>query len=93
MRVLVALSAVAALSACATRARMHTEAQLNMVATDCGLALGELIQDESEKKLLLMIRQRQPLTSASASPNGRAGTASRPCSSTISNFLRRKRGG
>jgi hypothetical protein len=58
MRVLVALSAVAALSACATRARMHTEAQLNMVATDCGLALGELIQDESEKKLLLMIRQQ-----------------------------------
>ena len=36
---------------------MHTEAQLNDVATGCGLALGELMQDESEKKLLLMIRQ------------------------------------
>jgi hypothetical protein len=48
---------VFALSACATPARMHTEAQLNAVATGCGLALGELIQDESEKKLLLMIRQ------------------------------------
>ena len=36
---------------------MHTEAQLNEVATGCGLALGELIQDESEKKLLLMIHQ------------------------------------
>jgi hypothetical protein len=36
---------------------MHTEAQLNEVATGCGLALGELIQDESEKKLLLAIRQ------------------------------------
>jgi hypothetical protein len=45
------------LSACAMPARMHTEAQLNDVATGCGLALGELIQDESEKKLLLMIRQ------------------------------------
>ena len=45
------------LSACATPARMHTEAQLNDVATGCGLALGELIQDESQKKLLLMIRQ------------------------------------
>ena len=45
------------LSACATPARMHTDAQLNDVATGCGLALGELIQDESEKRLLLMIRQ------------------------------------
>ena len=36
---------------------MHSDAQLNQVATGCGLALGELIQDESEKKLLLMIRQ------------------------------------
>lgn len=36
---------------------MHDEAQLNQVATGCGLALGELMQDESEKRLLLMIRQ------------------------------------
>ena len=36
---------------------MHDEAQLNNVALGCGLALGELIQDESEKKLLIMIRQ------------------------------------
>jgi hypothetical protein len=47
---------VLALSACATPAQMHTEAQLNDVALGCGLALGELIQDESEKKLLLAIR-------------------------------------
>ena len=46
-----------ALSGCATPARMHDEAQLNSVALGCGLALGELIQDESEKKLLIMIRQ------------------------------------
>jgi hypothetical protein len=50
--VLTALS----LSACVT-AKMHTETQLNQIATGCGLALGELIQDESEKKLLLMIHQ------------------------------------
>ena len=36
---------------------MHTDEQLNQVALGCGLALGELIQDESQKKLLLMIRQ------------------------------------
>jgi hypothetical protein len=47
---------VLALSACATPAQMHTEAQLNDVALGCGLALGELIQDESEKRLLLAIR-------------------------------------
>ena len=45
------------LCACATPARMHDEAQLNAVATGCGLALGELIQDDREKKLLLTIHQ------------------------------------
>jgi len=45
------------LSACATPAQMHTDAQLNEVATGCGLALGELMQDETQKKLLLMVRQ------------------------------------
>jgi len=48
---------VLTLSACATPARMHDEAQLNTIALGCGLALGELIQDESEKKLLLLVRQ------------------------------------
>ena len=51
-----ALGTFVALSACVTPARMHTEAQLNDVALGCGLALGELIQDESEKKLLLLVR-------------------------------------
>lgn len=46
-----------ALSGCATPARMHTEVQLNDVAIGCGLALGELIQDEAQKRLLLMVRQ------------------------------------
>jgi hypothetical protein len=36
---------------------MHSEAELNAIGRQCGLALGELIQDESEKRLLLMIRQ------------------------------------
>ena len=53
----VASIAAVTLSACATPARMHDEAQLNSIALGCGLALGELIQDESEKKLLLMVRQ------------------------------------
>jgi hypothetical protein len=48
---------VLALSACATPAQMHTDAQLNDVALGCGLALGELIQDESQKKLLLTVHQ------------------------------------
>ena len=44
------------LSACAIPARMHSEMQLNDVALGCGLAMGELIQDEEQKKLLLMVR-------------------------------------
>ena len=54
MTVASALSAL--LSACATPARMHTELQLNEVAVGCGLAVGELIQDDEQKKLLLMVR-------------------------------------
>ena len=49
--------AAAALSGCATPARMHDEAQLNQVALGCGLALGELIQDEADRKLLLTVHQ------------------------------------
>ena len=49
--------AALSLSACATPARLHTEAQLNQVATGCGLALGELIQDESEGKRVLLLRR------------------------------------
>jgi hypothetical protein len=56
VRILAAVVPVLALCACATPARMHTEAQLNDIALGCGLALGELIQDESEKKLLLAVR-------------------------------------
>jgi hypothetical protein len=48
--------AALALSACATAPVLHTEAQLNDVGIRCGLALGELMQDESEKRLLLIVR-------------------------------------
>ena len=50
-------AATLALSACAIPARMHTEEQLNAIATGCGLALGELTQDDSEKRLLFLIHQ------------------------------------
>jgi len=44
-----------ALSACAT-ARMHSQAEINSVTEQCGLAAGELFQDESEKRLLFLFR-------------------------------------
>ena len=56
MRLVAPIFAILALSSCVTP-KMHTEVQLNDVARACGLALGELIQDESEIKLLLAIRQ------------------------------------
>ena len=57
MKVAPLVVAVFSLSACATAPVMHTEMQLNDVGARCGLALGELMQDESEKKLLLVVRQ------------------------------------
>ena len=57
MRLAVPAAIPLVLSACVTPARIHTEAELNDVTRQCGLALGELMQDESEKKLLLAIRQ------------------------------------
>jgi hypothetical protein len=35
---------------------MHSEAEIDDVGRRCGLALGELFQDESEKRLLFMMR-------------------------------------
>ena len=55
LRMIAVVAATA--SACATPARMHTDEQLNRIAVGCGLALGELIQDEEQKKLLLLIHQ------------------------------------
>ena len=52
---LVLVAASLALSACVT-ARMHSEAELADVGRECGLAVGELFQDESEKRLLFLFR-------------------------------------
>ena len=49
------LTAAVALSACAT-ARMHSQEELNVASLGCGLTFGELIQDEEEKRLLIMFR-------------------------------------
>ena len=54
--IFVLMFALMSLSACATP-QLHSDAQLNAIGQRCGLALGELIQDEEQKKLLLMIRQ------------------------------------
>ncbi|MFL6767360.1 MAG: hypothetical protein ACJ8E8_12425 [Sphingomicrobium sp.] len=43
------------LSACTT-ARMHSQAELNSAGQACGLTYGELMQDDEEKKLLIMFR-------------------------------------
>ena len=43
------------LAACATPARMYTTAELTRVGQSCGLALGELAQEEEEPRLLFLI--------------------------------------
>ena len=48
-------AAICLLSACAT-ARLHSEEELNRVAVGCGMALGELVQEEEEKRLLFIFR-------------------------------------
>ena len=60
MRVL-AIGLVLLLSACATPARMHSAAELNGVASECGLALGQVAQDEEEKRLLFVMQDAPPL--------------------------------
>ena len=55
MRAFGAVLLALALSACAT-ARFHSVDEINTVGRDCGVALGELFQDESEKRLLFLMR-------------------------------------
>jgi hypothetical protein len=45
----------AALSACAT-AQLHSEEQLNQVALNCGLSVGDVVQETEEKRLLFLYR-------------------------------------
>ncbi len=49
------LMGAVALSACAT-ARLHSVDEVNSVGQACGVALGEVFQDEGEKKLLFLMR-------------------------------------
>ena len=51
----VALLGCLALSACAT-ARLHSVQEVNNVGLGCGVGAGELFQDESEKRLLFLMR-------------------------------------
>ena len=48
--------ATLALAACVTPARLHEQSELNSIGQRCGLALGELFQDEEQKRLLFMVR-------------------------------------
>ena len=47
--------ALLTLSACAT-ARLHSVDEINTVGRACGVALGEVFQDESEKRLLFLMK-------------------------------------
>jgi hypothetical protein len=52
------ISVALTLSACATTpARMHEEAQLDRVATGCGLSRGDLVQNGDKHRLLIAVRQ------------------------------------
>jgi hypothetical protein len=55
VRTVVAASLTLLLAGCVT-ARLHSEEELATVGRECGLALGELFQDESEKRLLFLFR-------------------------------------
>jgi hypothetical protein len=44
-----------ALSACAT-ARLHSQDELNVIGQRCGVQLGEIFQDESEKRLVFLFK-------------------------------------
>jgi hypothetical protein len=49
------LAGALTLTACVTP-RMHDISEINSVGTRCGLALGEVFQDEEAKKLLFVVR-------------------------------------
>ena len=55
MRGLLLLALALAVSACAT-ARLHSVEEINSVGVSCGVAIGEVFQDESEKRLLFLMK-------------------------------------
>jgi hypothetical protein len=52
-----ALTLPLALTACVT-ARMHEKSTIDAVGATCGFALGEVFQDEEEKRLLFVLSQK-----------------------------------
>jgi hypothetical protein len=48
-------AALVSLTSCAM-AQLHTEAQLNEVATACALSVGDVVQESEEKRLLFLYR-------------------------------------
>ena len=54
MRTVGVLLGALMLPACVS-ARMHSETELNTAASKCGFALGQLAQDEEEKRLLFIM--------------------------------------
>jgi hypothetical protein len=57
VKLLAVLLPAAALSACATASplRLHSEQELGRIASGCGLALGEVVQEEDEPRLLFLL--------------------------------------
>jgi hypothetical protein len=47
---------IAALSACATPARLYSDAELSALTRQCGLSEGDLLQEEEEPRLLFLFR-------------------------------------
>ncbi|HEY0310854.1 MAG TPA: hypothetical protein VGC56_00015 [Allosphingosinicella sp.] len=57
IRCLSLIAAALTLSACAT-ARLHTDAELADVTRVCGLAAGELVQEEEDPRILFLVRPK-----------------------------------
>ena len=55
-RAIIICCAALTLPACATAPQLHSVAQLNDAASSCGLAMGELVQEEDARKLLFLFR-------------------------------------
>ncbi len=55
IRLAIPVGAAVALSGCVT-ARLHSVDEINSVGRHCGVSAGELFQDESEKRLLFLMK-------------------------------------
>ena len=55
-RSLILMSLALTLFGCATTARLHSQDELNAIGQRCGVALGEIFQDDAEKRLLFLFK-------------------------------------